>query len=356
MNLPTVGSAREVRDHIIDALRQELIGPSPGYPLVQVNGEEILRQQDPPRYRYSAGILSPTGVIFSSTLDATDEAGDIDASDTMGDERVGGEADAAGTRDQADIESAAVEDRIPDSDIEVDPTSSFLPSTMGLSFLADVSGGIRIDAAWGTYEKEPVPGFSSFRDDGTTPELWFRTPGSGSIDLAPEDLAGRDVILRPARRRVSSPHVSGHLDIDIVSRPWEVNVRLVTVMLVNTPHQPPNQRELLLPIFITGHSARREPDTALSGPSRFSSGRRRTLACAPADLCRRPRLCGGSDSRGRARGERPGRDPAGIRAAAGRADRSGGRGRAVDAHARRSEHVRTDRLVPGARLCLPDLD
>jgi hypothetical protein len=27
--------AREVRDHIIDALRRELIGPSPGYPLVQ---------------------------------------------------------------------------------------------------------------------------------------------------------------------------------------------------------------------------------------------------------------------------------------------------------------------------------
>jgi hypothetical protein len=115
MNLPAVGSAREVRDHIIDALRQELIGPSPGYPLVQLNGEEILRQQDPPRYRYSAGILFPTGVVFSSALDATQEAGDIDASDAVGDEGVGGEADAAGTQDQADIESPAVEDRTPTS-------------------------------------------------------------------------------------------------------------------------------------------------------------------------------------------------------------------------------------------------
>jgi hypothetical protein len=234
MNLPAVGSAREVRDHIIDALRQELIGPSPGYPLVQLNGEEVLRQQDPPRYRYSAGILFPTGVIFTSALDATDEAGDIDTSDTMGDEGIGGEADAAGTRDQADIESAADEDRTPDSDIEVDPTSSFLPSTMGLSFLADVSGGIRIDAAWGTYAKEPVPGFTSFRDDGATPELWFRTPGKASIDLTPEALAGRNVILRPPRQRVSSSHDAGRLDIDIVSRPWEGNLRLVTVTLVNT--------------------------------------------------------------------------------------------------------------------------
>ena len=73
MSLPAIGSAREVRDHIIDALRRELIGPSPGYPLVQTNREEILRQQDPPRYRYSAGILFPTGIFFSSALDATDE-------------------------------------------------------------------------------------------------------------------------------------------------------------------------------------------------------------------------------------------------------------------------------------------
>jgi hypothetical protein len=234
MILPAVGSAREVRDHVIDALRQELIGPAPGYPLVQLNGEEILRQQDPPRYRYSAGILFPTGVVFSSSLDATDEARDIDASDTVGDEGVGGEADAAGTGDQADIESTAVEDRTPDSDIEVDPTSSFLPSTMGLSFLADVSGGLRIDASWGTYAKQPVPGFPGFRDDGTTPELWFRSPGRASIDLAPQDLAGRATAIRLSRQTVSSPHDAGRLDIDVVSRPRDGNVRLVTVTLVNT--------------------------------------------------------------------------------------------------------------------------
>jgi hypothetical protein len=39
--------ATEVRDHVIDALRTELVGPSPGYPMVQLNGEEILRPRDP---------------------------------------------------------------------------------------------------------------------------------------------------------------------------------------------------------------------------------------------------------------------------------------------------------------------
>jgi hypothetical protein len=234
MNLPAVSSAREVRDHIIDTLRQELIGPSPGYPLVQLNGEEILRPQDPPRYRYAAGILFPTGIVFSSSLDATDEASGIDASETVGGEGVGGAADAAGTGDQADIESAAIEDKAPDTDIEVDPTSSFLPSTMGLSFLADLSGGIRIDASWGTYAKQPVPGFPSFRGTGATPELWFRSPGKASIDLGVQELTGRDTIMRLPRRTVSSPRDSSRLDIDIVSRPREGNVRLVTVTLVNT--------------------------------------------------------------------------------------------------------------------------
>jgi len=30
-------NARGVRAHVIDTLRRELVGPSPGYPLVQIN-------------------------------------------------------------------------------------------------------------------------------------------------------------------------------------------------------------------------------------------------------------------------------------------------------------------------------
>ena len=47
------------RDFILDFLRKELIGPSPLPPNVQPDGEEILRPQDPPRQRYSAGVLFP---------------------------------------------------------------------------------------------------------------------------------------------------------------------------------------------------------------------------------------------------------------------------------------------------------
>ncbi len=47
----------KARDFIVDFLRKKLVGPSPGHPAVQINGEEILRPQDPPRQRYGAGIL-----------------------------------------------------------------------------------------------------------------------------------------------------------------------------------------------------------------------------------------------------------------------------------------------------------
>ncbi len=57
--------AGTTRDSIIASLRRELVGPSPGHPCVQLNGEEILRPQDPPRYRYACGILFPNGVAYS---------------------------------------------------------------------------------------------------------------------------------------------------------------------------------------------------------------------------------------------------------------------------------------------------
>jgi hypothetical protein len=40
-------NAKAVRDYVVDTLRRELVGPSPGYPLVQITREEILRPQDP---------------------------------------------------------------------------------------------------------------------------------------------------------------------------------------------------------------------------------------------------------------------------------------------------------------------
>src|SRR5437588_11379018 len=64
-------STAQVRKEIIDYLRKELVGPAPGFPAIQLNREEILRSQDPPRLRYSAGILFPrqSDIVAQSDID-----------------------------------------------------------------------------------------------------------------------------------------------------------------------------------------------------------------------------------------------------------------------------------------------
>ncbi len=155
-----VKSSAEVRDHMIASLRSELVGPSPGYPFVQLNGEEILRPQDPPRYRYACGILFPRGVTYSGSLDAADDEAGIDAAEAVSSKVEPGETDEPIDTSGEDITATdASADSTPDIDTEPDASSMFVPSTMGISFLADISGGLRIEASWGTYQKREIDGY-----------------------------------------------------------------------------------------------------------------------------------------------------------------------------------------------------
>ena len=66
-------TTREVRDQVVDFLRRELVGPSPGFPAMQLNREEILRPQDPPRLRYSTGVLFAMRSAVPDQVAAKDE-------------------------------------------------------------------------------------------------------------------------------------------------------------------------------------------------------------------------------------------------------------------------------------------
>ncbi len=227
----------EVRQTVLDALRSELVGPSPGYPLVQLNGEEILRPQDPPRYRYACGILFPRGVTYSGSLGAAEDAAGIDAADD-----ITAEADEEAVSDAASDEAAATEtavDDTPEVDGEMDATSMFLPSSMGFSFMADVVGGIRIEASWGTYSKQEIDGYPGLlQPEGAKPgrksELWFRIPGNKTVTLSEKDLGSGKF-----SEKISAVGSEGDLYLDVVSRPWNGR-RLITVTLINgTPTSKP---------------------------------------------------------------------------------------------------------------------
>jgi hypothetical protein len=239
----TIQTASQVRDGIIGWLRRELVGPAPGHPFMQLNREEILRPQDPPRYRYACGILFPNGVAYSGSegaaaeeRDAIENAPAVDASEQAvaadvadPDEEREAEEEIAPT-DAAPGTEAATE-----TDEETSAASLFLPSTMGLSFLADVSAGLTIAASWAIYKQVTVEGYPASRD-GTVPRLWFRYPKQVALDFTPEELRRAQ-----QRQTISDSQSDGVLDLDIVSRPWKrTNQRLITVTLVNaTPTQQP---------------------------------------------------------------------------------------------------------------------
>lgn len=209
---------------MIDSLRRELVGPSPGFPLVQTNGEEILRPQDPPRYRYSCGILFPRGVTYSGSLSAAEEAAGIDTAEDVTDEITDENRIAEGEASEEEVAA----DTAPEIDTEVNTASMFLPSTMGISFLADISGGLRFEASWGTYAKETVRGYASQGTSKEETELWFRTPGQATIGLDSIELSKARY-----RRTISPPGAYGTLVLDVVCRPWTGDRTLITATLVN---------------------------------------------------------------------------------------------------------------------------
>src|SRR5215831_8575065 len=84
----------QVRSEIIEFLRRELVGPDPGFPAQQLDRQEILRPQDPPRLRYSAGVLFPRKAEVSIAETATEaemesETSDVSESEDLEDEETG---------------------------------------------------------------------------------------------------------------------------------------------------------------------------------------------------------------------------------------------------------------------------
>ena len=138
------------RDFILEFLRRELVGPSPLPPDVQPNGEEILRPQDPPRQRYSAGVLFPIrSEVSSHDQTSEDETNNVDA----------GSPEAAPPLEHAvDAEPQGAGDVMADTDHDVNLTNQFLPSAMGLSALVDVPDCLQVKVRAATYRQGDSPG------------------------------------------------------------------------------------------------------------------------------------------------------------------------------------------------------
>ncbi len=224
-----------VRNRIVDFLRRELVGPSPGYPAVQIDKQEILRAQDPPRHRYSAGILFPMrSQVVGQDDTGTDEEATQDADSPEPDQIVEGfETDEL----QEGMEVSPGESP-PDTDRDVTLANDFLPSAMGLSALLEVPDRLRVDIQAGIYlNKELQWDTRTDRDRGKPyPKGWWRCPVDRLIELSAEELLGDGI--RRLEKQVFEDDGQTALALHVVSRPHEQPTesgrqRLITFTLIN---------------------------------------------------------------------------------------------------------------------------
>ena len=225
----------EARDFIVDFLRRELVGPSPGHPAVQIDGEEILRPQDPPRQRYSAGILFP---MRASVLS---QDGTAEGEEVMGDAESPDPDEIVEGQDVAEAEAVEVSpgETPPDTERDVTLANEFLPSAMGLTALVEVPQCIRVDVSAGVYQHEELLWQTRRDKDGREffPKAWWRQPIDRSVDLASAELLGDGTVVvekTVVEEEVGRPGLALH----VVSRPHSESLRpgaerLITFTLVN---------------------------------------------------------------------------------------------------------------------------
>lgn len=222
-------TTRETRDAILEYLRRELVGPSPGFPAVQLNREEILRPQDPPRLRYSAGVLFPLKAAVASQLETSEEMAEAaDANPPEDEERLD---------EPTELPDSPVDrEQQPETDLDLNLTNEYLPSAMGISALVELPEVLRVRISAARYEKQDLPGFVRSKKQNTGSYGWCRVPFTVEIDLPRQDLLGDDTVTKELP--VIGPNNGDGLKLYVISRPTTLGTspsitRLLTVSLIN---------------------------------------------------------------------------------------------------------------------------
>lgn len=143
-----MGDSKRVRKEIFEFLRRELVGPDPRPEHANLNnGDEVLRPQDPPRLRYSAGVLFPD----RSHVEDQDDAGSEEV-----DEAESGPPENDEPEDVTPGGTGGEPDE--DTEHEVNRANEFLPSAMGLTALVHLPDKIKVTIQAARYDRKAVQG------------------------------------------------------------------------------------------------------------------------------------------------------------------------------------------------------
>lgn len=222
-----MNNAAQVRSDIVEFLRRELIGPDPRPEHMHFNhGDEVLRPQDPPRLRYSAGVLFPGRAHVNEQENAAgDEVELAESGPPEGDEP---EDTTAG------IGSGDADDN---TEHEVNRANEFLPSAMGLTALVRLPKRLKVTVRAARYEKRAVPGVGKQDKEGKWQPHHYRNavaPPAVEIDCTTLTPA------KPLTQEFSLPTggADTKLSLHIYSRPYAratdmARDRIVTFTLIN---------------------------------------------------------------------------------------------------------------------------
>lgn len=247
------------RQHVLEALREELLGPAPagkeldfssqiafatikeayGPWRQKESGEEVLLR-DPPSKRYGIGVLYPIR-SQTQTDDNPEEAGEGGLGQIFDSEEEQDDLPGPDIRTEEEEREKHIDDikkkeirrsRKDDEDRHDEALSlanSYRPSSMGVSFLGEFPAGAKLilEATGGRYYSREVI------VAGKPRVWWLRQPVFLRREFEADEILGQ---LRPAGMTVSSTNLDGlDMEFELLSRENNdrSNTRLLTVSLVN---------------------------------------------------------------------------------------------------------------------------
>lgn len=235
MTRSEAASSAEMRDFILDVLRRELVGPDPGLPAVQTGigpdshkGEEILRQEDPPRLRYGAGVLFPQQTVVEEQ--DRNEAPEVAPSSAEEDPEAEEGEDGAPTTFRTPSTEVETEQ-------EINRANEYLPSAMGLTALVRVPETLFVEVEAARYEAEELDGQRGWTDrEGTFHPYrgWRRIPIRETVELRRERINDGQVIEVPIATGSADVKLNLHVFVRAPGiHGTDPDARMITFTLLN---------------------------------------------------------------------------------------------------------------------------
>ena len=260
-----MGDHKEDRNQVLSYLRYELLGPWEPWtsgaavgavgteldvsgdlkfddredaygPFVQVGtGEEIL-QRDRPCKRYGVGVLYPLGVALESDPDLNGatapslEVGSLEDHTGLEPLTVAGEEAMKRIAERQGTGPAE------DDDFDLTGANEYRPSTMAVSFLAELPAGARlvVEARGGRYHRRRVAVAGKERT------WWLRTPVAltATFDV-PALTGGKNRLVRPLPASVLGSNTEDlPIEVTAFTRPRLDGSSLLTISLINRCSPP----------------------------------------------------------------------------------------------------------------------